>query len=295
MKTGVVIPVGPGRTENLLATLRCVAEQTVKPEVVAVICDGPDAALEIESGGFPVPIAILNVPEKHHPGLPQPRNLGVKLLADLKDQGMGIDCTHVWFLDSDILVEPDCLEMYEEAMEHEPIDRVLVGPYDWMPPGVREPMPDLYNDPRWESFKSHERFEMLRGDLSAGLACFSGNLVWPVAEFQRVGGFWDELHHGRCEDGELGLRAVAMGVPISFVADARGWHMDHPRNYSWIEEANARDVPLLNNRHPWVQGEEMFVVEEDGKRFNWRCSNCSREMNTADIWAHQSTCHGGDV
>lgn len=292
MEVGVVMPVGPGRLENVLAVLGSLAEQTVKPRVVICVADGPDAAFEIAGAtSLPFPTAVLNVPEKHKPGMEQPRNLGVRLLRDLEKQDPRFGgITHVWFVDSDVIMAPDCLEMYQQAMQQEPIDRVLIGPYDWNPEGLREPLPDLRNDPRWGGFDTYSPFEILRGDLSAGLACFSGNLVWPIEEFERVGGFWNEIHHGRCEDGELGLRAVAMGVPISYVKDARGWHLWHPINLEWAKAANSRDVPMLNARHPWVQGEGLFVVEEDGKRFDTTCPNCSQQMNTAEIWAHLGQC-----
>lgn len=291
MEVGVVIPVGPGRTENLLAVLGAIAQQTVKPNIVVVVCDGEEAALELE-GAYPVPLAVART-EKHQPGLEQPRNFGVKLLEELVKPDMGLaPCTHVWFLDSDVLVEPDALEHYQGAMEAEPLERILIGPYDWMPPGHREPMHDLHNDPRWDFFNEHQPWDIIREQINAGLACFSGNLVWPIEEFKRVGGFWNELHHGRCEDGELGARAVAMGVPISLVPDARGWHMDHPRNMNWIREVNAIDVPKLNERHPWIEGEGLFVVEEDGKRFNVRCPDCSQEFGSGEIWAHKAACPG---
>lgn len=289
MEVGVVIPVGPGRTENLLQVLDCIQKQTILPKVVVVVCDGEDAALEVE-GTYPVPLAVA-IAEKHKPGLEQPRNFGVGLLDKL-GAGMLGSCSHVWFLDSDVLVGEDCLASFHEAMAMEPIERVLIGPYDWMPPGHREPMPDLYNDPRWAFFNEHQPFDIMREQINAGLACFSGNLMWPIAEFKRVGGFWDELHHGRCEDGELGARAVAMGVPISVVPKARGWHMDHDRNMAWIQEVNAIDVPKLNERHPWIEGEGLFIVDEDGKRFDVRCPNCSQEFNSAEIWAHKSECEG---
>jgi hypothetical protein len=101
--------------------------------------------------------------------------------------------------------------------------------------------------------------------LNVGLACFSGNLIWPLLDFKRIGGFWNELHHGRCEDGELGLRAVAQGIPISYASLARGWHLDHPTDVAEKMRRNARDVPMLNERHPWVAGHDVFVVEEDGR------------------------------
>lgn len=289
MNTAVVIPVGPGRLENLLQVLGCLSEQTVKPDLVAVVADGPEAAFEVE-GAYNLPLAVLQA-TKHVPGEEQPRNIGVRLVRDLEAQSGGArSFSHVWFLDSDVIVAPDCLEMYEQAMQMEPIDRILVGPYEWMPPGVREPMPDLKNDPRWVSFDAHEPFEMLRGDLSAGLACFSGNLIWPIAEFERVGGFWNELHHGRCEDGELGLRAVAMQVPISYVKGARGWHLYHDFDPELVKERDSRDVPMLNERHPWVEGEGLFVEDADGKRFSVRCPNCRCEFPSAQIWAHKAEC-----
>jgi GT2 family glycosyltransferase len=287
MKTAVVIPVGPGRLENLQAVLNCLAFQTVKPDLLALVCDGPEARFEMD-GVLPFPVAVLQA-DKHEPGGEQPRNLGVNLVRDL-DAKQSIGVTHVWFLDTDVIVGEDCLEMYNDAMQAEPIDRILVGPYDWMMPGQREAQPDLYNDPRWASFREHEPWEMLTNDLSAGLACFSGNLVWPIGEFERVGGFWNELHHGRCEDGELGLRAVSMQVPISYVREARGWHLWHEVNVEVIEQRNARDVPMLNNRHPWVQGEGVFMEDADGKRFSVRCPNCSQEFPSAEIWAHKAGC-----
>lgn len=287
MNTAVVIPLGPGRLENLQLVLNCIATQTVKPKLVVIVCDGSDAAFDME-GSFPVPLAVVQAP-KHEPGEEQPRNLGVRLVRDL-DHQQTLGISHVWFLDSDVLVGEDCLEMYEDAMQAEPIERVLVGPYDWMQAGQREPQPELRNDPRWPSFDAHEPFEMLTGDLSAGLACFSGNLVWPIAEFERVGGFWDELHHGRCEDGELGLRAVAMKVPVSFVREARGWHLWHPVDVAETQRRNARDVPMLNDRHPWVQGEGVFVEDVEGKRFSVNCSRCGGTFPSAAIWAHRVEC-----
>lgn len=288
MKTAVVIPVGAQRLQNLLFVLETLNKQTSKLALVVLVCDGPDAHIKAEMP-YKLPTAVFGCP-KHEPGKEQPRNLGVRLIEDLKQRDMRFaGITHVWFLDTDVIVRPRALEMYERAMEEDPTPRILVGPYDWLPPDVREPVEDLKNDPRWVTFDEYGPKDIFTGDLSAGLGCFSGNLVWPIELFSRVGGFWNDLHHGRCEDGELGLRAVAMGMPISFVPEARGWHLHHERNIEWIVQANARDVPMLNERHPWVEGEGLFVVEEDGKRFNCRCPICGEEMNTAEIWAHQGT------
>jgi GT2 family glycosyltransferase len=284
---GVVIPVGAGRAENLALVLNSLNVQTVKPEVVVLVCDGPGAYLELEpKEGFDLPISVIHAP-KHEPGMEQPRNIGVRELEKF-------GCTHAWFLDTDVIIGEDALEQifgaYVASENQGERAEIVVAPYDWMPPGARAPMPSLQNDPRWPSFDRYAFYEVIRGDLAAGLACFSGNLVWPIEEFKRVGGFWSELHHGRCEDGELGLRAVRMGIGITFQRTARGWHLWHPINEKLTEERNARDVPMLNDRHPWVQGEGVFVVEEDGARFDVNCPNCNQTFKTVEIFAHQAGC-----
>lgn len=295
MKVGVVIPVGPGRRENLEQCMRSLVQGTVKPAIIVLVCDGPEAHIDIDPTTVPVPVAILDTP-KHQPGMPQPRNVGVQSLLKVQaDERSGIpEITHVWFLDTDIIVAEDALEHYYKAMAANDEPRILVGPYDWLHPGERTPLPDLKNDPRWVSFNDAQPWDVERENLAAGLACFSGNLVWPLDLFKKVGGFWDEMYHGRCEDGELGLRAVSMGIGVSFVSKARGWHLHHDFDPTVVSARNARDVPMINARHPWKElgegGDELFVVDEDGKRFNVRCGHCKQEFNSALIWAHREEC-----
>jgi GT2 family glycosyltransferase len=278
---GVVIPVGPGREENLKACLAALDEQTVEPHNIVVVFDGHVAEVDLRPHdanlvGWVVP--------KHHPGMEQPRNKGVRVLDPAVEA--------VWFLDSDVLVEPTALEKLLEKWKP---GRVVLAPYEWLPEGQREPDPELHNDPRWAMFRE-ERWDgehyVSTGELNVGLACFSGNLMWDINEFQRVGGFWSEIHHGRCEDGELGLRAVAEGIPMAVAREARGYHLWHPINTELAEARNARDVPMLNERHPWVEGDELFVVQRDGKRFEELCPKCRELINTGEIWEHLATCSG---
>lgn len=289
MKTGVVMPVGKGRLENVLAVTRSLAEQTAPIEATVYVLDGHDDAEMDEAidkiascvPDAPFPFSVTRTP-KHEPGVEQPRNVGVRVLE------LEHDCDHVWFVDSDVILDPQAHEHFRHA--HAGVDRILIGPYDWLPQGVRQPLLSLRNDPRWVSFDQYDGRYLLVEDLSAGLACFSGNLIWPIERFVEVGGFWSEIHHGRCEDGELGLRAVALGVPISYVREARGWHLWHPVNVQLAQERNARDVPMINERHPWVQGEGLHVVPVDGRRFNVRCKICEESINTLDWWNHAGRC-----
>lgn len=297
MKTAVVIPVSEGHEENLVEVLKSIDRQEPhKPEYTVLVVDGPVKLPPLDPE---VPLRVIHV-EKHEPGMEQPRNAGVRVIEQVNHHNavlrQGYPTSHVWFLDSDIIVAPNALAEFEAAMNLNETKRILVGPYDWLPEGVREPRPELHNDQRWESFRDWLAGRALTDNLAAGLACFSGNLVWPLDEFTRIGGFWNELHMGRCEDGELGLRAVACGIPISMVGGARGWHLAHPENMPLKLERNERDVPMINERHPWVEGEGLFVVEEDGKRFNVQCP-CGWQGNTAEIWQHKANCErdGWDV
>lgn len=306
MHAAAVIPVGEGRLENLTRCLRSLSAMPMleAPDAIIMVGDGEAATREAEQAldaarNWPLPyIEVLGAP-KHEPGMDHPRNRGVRRVQEINQRNamlrVGYPMRYVWFLDSDLIVDPKAFYAYKCAA-YEGGERIFVGPYDFMPQGQVEPMPDYRQDMRWVSFEEHDPDEILENDLSAGLACFSGNLVWPLDEFVRVGGFWQELHHGRCEDGELGLRAVACGVPISFVRDARAWHVWHGGDpeptaewFNWAVGVNQIDVPKIDARHPWLQGEGVFVVEEDGKRFNVRCK-CGWEGNTAEIWNHKAAC-----
>jgi GT2 family glycosyltransferase len=196
------------------------------------------------------------------------------------------DVDHVWFLDSDMVFEPFTLDSYALAIS-EYQDRILIGPYDWLAPGETLPGGSLeQRDMRAASFVEHDPDELLVADLGAALACFGGNLVWPIKTFKALGGFHPQLHHGRCEDGELGLRAAYNRVPMSFVRNAKVWHVHHPVNHQWKIDTNAIDVPLLNAWHPWVESEGLIAVQKDGIRFDYVCPTCGEQMNSLEYWSH---------
>lgn len=279
-KFGVVIPAAQNRMNNTIEVLKRVFAGNTLPEQVIVVCDGWESRkpviLEVPEG---VKAKTINI-EKYQPDgkHEQPRNVGVRHLDD--------DIDYVWFLDSDVIPSEFALTHYDRAAQIGS-KRILIGPYDWMPGGHREPMKGLRNDPRWDMFNEFTADYEAVGQLNFALACFSGNLVWPVEKFKYVGGFWNEINMGRCEDGELGLRAASFNIPMSVVSEARGWHLDHPINMEWIEAENKRDIPLLNKRHPWVEEKGLVVSEQDGARFDIVCPDCKEQINTVEIWGHK--------
>lgn len=283
MKVAVVIPVCAGRYENLLRLAKSINAQAVKPAGVVIVEDG-EALHEDVTARFAIP-AIQVRTSKHEPGMEQPRNIGTRVASDLWP-----DVTHVWFLDSDLVLAPDCFAQILSAYHAGPEQRIMVCPYPFLEAHEQPVDALLERDMRWEQFKVSPPDRIYLNDLSAGLACFSGNLVWNVEEFKRVGGYWANINHGRCEDGELGLRAVAMQVPISFCKEARGWHIWHPVNMDRAVEMNSRDVPLINERHPWVERGAVYVEDRDGKSFDVTCRNCGQGIPTILWWRHAAEC-----
>lgn len=281
---GCVITTCAGREENLRRTLDHLERLDPGPLATVVVLDGCEEPKDL----IVRPVRFARA-AKHAPGMEQPRNVGARVLERLYGTPL------VWFLDSDMVFEPDLLARYREAHEAADLDRVLVGPYEFMGPGLDEPDHRLMTDIRWDSFREHPPSDVLVHDLGAGLGCFSGNIVWPMRELRRVGGFHPELHHGRCEDGELGLRAASFGVPMSMAGQARAWHVHHYRDAAACHERNARDVPLLNSWHPWVEsdywvgGENMkgrLVTTDAGARFLMTCPSCGERVDAAEYWDH---------
>lgn len=291
IKLAVVIPAFRGREQNLHFVLDSLENQSLPIDKILIVDDGGE--LHLQDGERNCQIIRT---EKHIPGLEQPRNIGARMAKKIWP-----DITHLWFIDSDVVIAPESHKAIQDAYKKGSRKRILICPYEWLPEGLRPSSKNDFErffsearqvetDFRWIGFHRHDVYEQINNDLSSGLACFTGNLVWNYREFIRVGGFWNEIHHGRCEDGELGLRAVVMDVPISWCAGARGFHLFHPINTSLLEERNARDVPMLNERHPWVEQGGVFMVDRDGKAFDCRCSECGEVVNTILWWKHSENC-----
>lgn len=278
MNVAAVITVGTGRERNLARVLASLRAQSVSLPGIVVVFDGPGAVSDVSDYYDDHRPLLRHVAEKHEPGKEQPRNVGAAIARDV----LAVD--HVWFVDSDVVMAPAALEHYLATGG----GRILLGPYDWLAPNADPPGPLEMRDPRWADFDRLLPDTRVVEDLSAGTACFGGNLVWPLAAFYDVGGFWNDLHHGRCEDGELGVRAVAERVPISFVAGAQGWHLWHPRNHQLALERNRRDVPMLNARHPWIETEGLVMVDKDGCRFDQRCPECGELVNSIEYFEHRA-------
>jgi GT2 family glycosyltransferase len=281
---GVVIPCAESRIENLIMCLDHIFDLDMQPKAVVVVCDGFETKHAEEKVKARKNLHFV-YNEKHIAGTDteQPKNRGVRFIDSILNKQLENPINYIWFLDSDIIVDYDCLTFYNLALKSEP-NRILIGPYEWLPEGKRKIDKSLYNDPRTQMFKDFDYDYTSVGEINFALANFGGNIVYPLEEFKRVGGFWNELSAGRVEDGEMGLRCAAMGVPMAVVSKARGWHLDHPVNINWKIETNAKEVPMINSRHPWIEKEGIILVEKDGKRFDWVNPKTGKSVNTLEIW-----------
>lgn len=289
----VVIPTGEGRLENLKIVLESLAKQTMPVKEVIVVCDGfspfdiPDDFRNYGAGFYGI--------KKHQPGMQPPRNVGVDHITE--------DVDYVWFLDSDCFVVPEASKaiyseiIYIEENVLEP--RIICGPYDWLAKDQRDwrnwkNLKTKELDYRWDWFKKYSNHKSFKHNLGAALANFSGNLIWPIKEFKEVGGFHPDLSAGRVDDGELGLRASSHGIPTVFCRYARAFHLWHKTNNKWKIETNAREVPLINEWHPWVQEKGLVLSQEDGARFDRICSKCNQQINSLLWWTHDEECVSKD-
>jgi GT2 family glycosyltransferase len=293
-QVGVVIPCGENRLENLVETIKHLRNQTEHVPLAVVVCDGFDSNKAIEalkssdvwelSDSSLGRLVIIESP-KHiaSSGTLQPKNYGA---AWIDNNVKWI--THYWFIDSDVIMTPETTSAYRQAAELDGDERrILIGRYEWLPKGKREIDVTINNDYRKDMFDKYDIDHTSVGEIHFALANFGGNIIYPADAFKRVGGFWDDLSAGRVEDGEMGLRCASMGIPMTVVPGARGFHLDHPVNMKWKQETNKKEVPMINKKHPWVQNEGLIVVDKDGKRFDWVNPKTGKSVNTLEIWNYK--------
>jgi GT2 family glycosyltransferase len=163
--------------------------------------------------------------------------------------------THVVTLDADVVLEPQAFEHLARASTRN-ANAAVFGVVNWLPPDarrsvvaalgrgrgelLRELVPDsvpervegtiVGPDPRpRELFASAD--EARPTPLDPGLALNTFSAI-PLSVLAAIGG-WDEALAGYgYEDMELGARLRRHGTTAVYVADAVGFHLWHPKNWS---------------------------------------------------------------
>ena len=177
------------------------------------------------------------------------------------------------FADSDVVLSPTTLALYNEDMTNNP-DRIMLGIYHWLHPmkitkkDVIERFDDIVHhrlqkiplsepqthnicrDMRLKAFLETTPDDAFQkpGNLGAALACFSGNVCWPKDLFWGIGGYNYHLHAGAHEDGMSGLTAYFAGYGISYDKRIVGGHLYHGRNVNYIQSFKWAEIDFINSQ-----------------------------------------------
>lgn len=125
-KLSVIVPVGDNRQANLMNTLYALAAQSLpldQFEVIIVQDGGTDDILRITDYHPRLDIRYVKMPKFERGKDRPPRNVGA-LLARYG---------HLVFLDSDILLHRDALQLFSDDFDADPTG-IVAGMYDWLPP-----------------------------------------------------------------------------------------------------------------------------------------------------------------
>lgn len=193
----------------------------------------------------------------------QPRNKGARIAEN----------EFYIFADSDVILAPSVLALYNEDLTNNP-NRVVLGIYHWLHPMAvikrdvierfddvihhriqKVPLnkPQTHNicrDMRLKAFEETTPDELHQkpGHLNDALATLSGNICWPKEIFWSIGGYDPHLHAGAHEDGLSGLEAYFAGHALSYDKRIVGGHLYHDRNAAYIESFKWAEIKYLNDK-----------------------------------------------
>jgi len=263
-KIGFVIPTY-NRSQNLALVLRALSVQAgVTKELQVVVAD--DGSLDYGATSNTVKgfsgLAVRYLWRPHDGyGVSWMRNRGARLLDP--------DTTHVWFVDSDVLLNPGALAHGYELVDKYPQGVVICGKYDWLPPmvitaddvvhhwdklvGAALPpkqvdyTPNLLgNDPRFsgrpELWNCSALVEQFRGGT------LSGNLIVPMALMNETGGF-DEAIKGQGQDCEFGYHLQAAGARAVFCSHIIGYHVSHEMDIKWKTASVRETIRYIHKKY----------------------------------------------
>lgn len=134
-RIGFVIPVH-GSVPLILKTLDSIRDQSVKPEVVVVVFDGPNDDIPSLVEAHPVEVITIQL-DVASGGPATPRNIGFQRIRQL--------CDAVCFLDHDDIIHPEFIHASTETLQNEPdASMVAFGFLNWL---HGEPLVDLESVP----------------------------------------------------------------------------------------------------------------------------------------------------
>lgn len=194
---------------------------------------------------------------------------------------------HVWFVDSDVVLNPHALHHQGRIREKFP-DIVVVGMYHFsdkgelVPSQVREsydhvmalvpneksggpPLPGLDN--RIDGFHEEIVAENIITEYD-GLGFWGGNCCWPAALFWIIGAYDERMPSGQGEDAELGQRMRKAAVPVMQFAPVYGVHMWHERNVALSQALVNESIAYIDLKHGVGTYDEVTDPDTDPREMN---------------------------
>jgi len=263
MDLAFVIPTF-NRAKNLDLVLYGLTLQSDQRFEVAVSDDGSDDDTLDIARSYGDRLSIMTVTHPHdgyQPGFT--RNEGVRLLPPT--------FSHIWFLDSDVVLNPHAVERAREFVDENP-KLVVAGRYDWLPP-MEVTKEDLAE--RWGAFISAQlppkpgKWGEIGGSMVPGLpygldsrrnadwnglthlrttgATCSGNLIVPWDAWEMVGGF-DENIKAQGQDCDFGRMLGEREWWMAFYDGIAGYHLYHFRNIRFMSESVRWTIQYMREK-----------------------------------------------
>ena len=286
----IIIPTHNRKT-NIELNLTALTKQTFNKDLFEVILvdDGStDGTIDLVNqfrDKFKLKYALIH--KKDAWNASRPRNFGAKLAEAETDAYL--------FLDSDVLLNDRALEFYYDNFIKKP--RVIIGPYNWLPPQLVKPDDVLNNwgvlingdldkptslpaslghigeDVRKVSFDKAITPDDVFNEIYDGLACFGGNLMIPRDLFWKVGGFSEEMQCG-LEDGEMGIKLWKMEAEFSYDSRLIGYHVWHPIPPARFPSDLKKHIDYLNTKHFGQLDPDLGIVQKTKEAFaRWGIEN----------------------
>jgi len=172
--------------------------------------------------------------------------------------------THIWFLDSDVLLNKEAVAFGRDLCTREP-EAVISGRYDWLPPMVvtledvaerleliaeaRLPRAEIPGD-YCKEFRPDHRVAIADFDcktLRPSGCMLSGNLIVPRIWLSR--GF-DEKIEGQGQDGEFGHHMHDLGAKTILCDKIIGYHLAHYADNAWKTASVQKTIKYILQKYP---------------------------------------------
>lgn len=244
MKTTVIIPNFNGK-KFLENCLESTAKSTVPAPVILVDNGSADGSREWLAQNYP-DIRVIAFPENR--GFCEAVNAGIE----------AADTPYVFLLNNDTVIEPDCIERLEEAMERDDaVFSVGAKMLSMQDPDRVDTAGDFYSAFGWAyavgKGKPKERYQKRRNVFSncAGACLYRKNMLDRI-------GLFDEAHFAYLEDVDLGYRARIAGYrnvaePSAVVYHAGSASSGSRYNAFKISHSSRNNVYLIYKNMPALQ------------------------------------------